>query len=585
MLRTTSRVNLHLEQLESRNQAGSLLLVSVDPAAFFEISLRKAMDHSAARTCRVRKYDRLTSAEEVPSSIRSPLSTTTVSTMTPPKTVQQDDAERAHPPINQANSIEQLTVGSRKVMRIIPTYQVVTSIIGRFDAGSWLGQSDSWSVTHQIQDASKSALWSSYDAPGSDRADRVNAVAIGTGPAAGRTITAGKQGRIGSIRQYDAAGALVISQFSAPAPGNRKEIVDAATHATNGTIYVLTRETTTSGTLVNHTIERFSSEGGGATKTLIYPPGETSRLEAITVNMLGRPAGLEISVVGTADVGAGYDVVQISHMTTDLTGVIDVFADFGTAAKGLSLATDAAGTRYIGGRYDNGGIAQPLDFDLEVDDLTSNWSHIWSLGSPSNKTSNGFYGMAVIGGQLYVSGSVTDSAFNPAIAPDPEDYDNLFIQHVNASNGLVNAYSFGYGLAGGNYSADGNAVDGSGNQFTAGAVDDSPVQTDPQNLSFGDTSQFDTSGDLVAFRDSGDCDGMLTHDTDGRDIAVHIGGNVAVGGETNASKASFEAGLCPAGNPPQLLNGADASYGLTGSQSHGPPSDGYVFRDHVPVGS
>ncbi len=183
-----------------------------------------------------------------------------------------------------------------------------------------------------------------------------------------------------------------------------------------------------------------------------------------------------------------------------------------------------------------------------------------------------------------MSGRLPDFAFNPAISPDTQDYENNVIANVSASDGVTAVYAFGYGISGGDYGSDDSDVTPSGHLVTTGSADTYAVQTDAQALTVGDLSQFDAAGAPIAFRDTGDCDGTLNKDTDGRGVAIDPSGDVLIGGITNAGKVSFEAGLCPTGNPPQLLSG-DSTYGPTGSPPEGPPSDGYVFKDNNPVGT
>ncbi len=600
--RWLNKTRLHLMKLEDRTQPGSLLSTGIEASALADVLVEQKPHFR-------RVIKKLNSSEDA--QIRSPAlaqtllltaPATTTHTVTASTPFQRATQTVVNPALHHPTTTrEQISVGGRELVRSSLVKETApTPIIKRMDLGGHPDHLITRSVKFDAQGGTRASIFATYDAMGTNRVDAVNDVAIISSPEmcnGENYVAVGNQGRTGSIRYYDFGGNLLHSQTVIPGPGNRSAIFAVAVHPVTDEVYVVGKETTAAGALVKNYVSKFPCTGGSATATFAYPStGAAEMLNSITVTP-GVASGFDITVVGTADIGVGHDVSQVSHLNAALTTNVDITVDFGVPTQGLSHATDdgtggglGLGTRYVGGSIDNGVAILPLNFDLGDDDVTNIYSRTWSLGAPGPKPTSGFYGMEQHGTHLYMAGSVTDTVRNPAIAPDLDDYDNLVVADVLPSDGITAMYFLGYGITGGDWNARDNAVDPiTGEQFTAGSIDDTAVQTDPQSLTVGRADQFDTAGNLIASRDSGDCDGVMNKDTDNFGIAVEhfFDGKpaVLVGGATNAGKTSFEAGLCPAGNPPQLLNGADSEYGSNPPPGgEGPPSDGYLYLDMAPIG-
>jgi hypothetical protein len=455
----------------------------------------------------------------------------------------------------------------------------------------------------------RTLIWSSYDAPGTDRSDGVNGVAFGAGACTDDTVSVGFQGRVATVRTYSKFGGLVASQFYAPPGGMKARLNGVGIDPSTGDIFAVgTTRTAAGNLLVDNFIAKWHCGGAGGPVAMAFYAAGGGTLELRDVDFeFGVPSGLEVTAVGTADIGVGNEVIQVSHWDASLADVptphVDVMMNFGVPTRGLSVAIDdgagggmGLGTRYVGGNIDLTGAGlgvRPLNLDLNDADAVNTYARNWSFvgGVEGDRPTSGFYGIDQVGANLYMTGSLTDTFFNPAIAPDPDPYDNLVIVNVDAATSNVTFYGWGYVVAGGDYNSRGSDVNVfDGHLFTAGSLDLYAVQTDPQSLTEGNLTEFDQFGTFVAWRDSGDCDGVLNKDTDGSEVAVqYIPGpssTVTVGGITNAGKASFEGGACATANGPQFLNGADKGYGsgVAANAKSGPPSDGYVFREDTPLG-
>jgi hypothetical protein len=612
--RRRQQTRLTLDRLEDRLQPSTLLTADIEFAVLGDVLFQPHSD-SGRVIKRLKSFDDAPIVSPAPAAsdqVTAPATgERTITAATPSLPVMQTVVNSV---ARKPRMMEQLSVGGSEMRRVaVEKAAAPKPTIAQVDLGARSVPGPNGPSGHSPVSETpggdaggRAADWSSYDANGTNRADGANGVAIGTAGCFDHTITVGFQGRSGTVRTYAPGGALVASQSMPPPAGLRTRLNGIGIHPATGEIYAVGTTRTSAGALVDNFIAKWTCKGGALpTAVASYPPnfpgGTTMELRDVDVE-LGVGSDLEVTAVGTADIGVGHDVIQISHWDESLAGFhIDVTANFGVPTKGLSVAIDdgfgghpfGKGTRYIGGNIDSGVDVTPLNFDLDDFDAAGTYAWNWFLigGVSGTRPTSGLYGMDQVGTQLYMSGSLTDTFFHPAIPPDPDPYDHLLILNVDAATSTIQTYGWAYSVGAGDLNSRGSDVlVVTGELFTNGSVDVAVGPNDPQSLTFGALAQFDVLGDYVAVRETGDCDGVLNKDSDGTEVAVQYAFNgdfnVSVSGITNAGKASFEGGACPAGNPPQFLNGADADYGAVGGPDlGGPPSDGYVFRDNDPVGT
>ena len=217
--------------------------------------------------------------------------------------------------------------------------------------------------------------------------------------------------------------------------------------------------------------------------------------------------------------------------------------------EAFAIAVDAAGNVYVAGKTaspnfpaHSGTLSSAGGFDAFVTKLDATGSSLVFTTLISGNSDDGAFGIAVNGTGAYVAGNTSSTVFPSTVLIGPGGGQDVFVAKLNSATGIAQ-YITKIGGSG-TESANGIAIDSSGNAYVGGETDStdfptvSPIQANNKGARDGFIAKLDAAGTALSFSTylGGSSGDLITG------IALDSSNNIFVTGITVSSDFPTTAG-------------------------------------------